>query len=1166
MAEYDPTATQRDLTPDIATELAAAGFDDAQEVGRGGFGIVYRCLQPSLDRTVAVKVLTADLEPDNLERFIREQRAMGRLSGHPNIANILQVGATTSGQPYIVMHYHPHGSLATRIHRTGPIEWQEAVRLGVKVAGALETAHRIGTVHRDVKPANILLTDYGEPQLTDFGIARIAGGFETSTRAVVGSPAFTAPEVLGGRPPTPASDVYGLGATLFCAITGHAAFERRSGEQVMAQFLRITSHPVPELRGEDIPADVCVAIERAMAREPDDRASTAAEFGEELREAQLRNGLPADEMALPADLGRQTHDEPRRGASTRTASGRSGPMTTAGRNDAATTGTPPAPSTRFRPPTPTRQLVERRQLIDSLRAGQRRRLTVIHAPAGFGKSTLAAQWGEVLTEESVAVAWLTVDHDDNNMVWFLSHLVEAIRRVRPTLARDLGQALDEHGDEAEQYVLSSLINEIHARGERVAIVIDDWHRVTDAGTRGAMGFLLDNGCHHLQVVVASRTRAGLPMSRMRVRDELVEIDYTALRFDDNEARSFLVDLGGLELEQEDVADLRDSTDGWMAALQLAYLSLRGRDDPTELIGHMSGRHHAIGEFLAENVLDTLEPEILDFLLATSVTERISGSLAGALAHVSRGQALLEIIEERDLFLRRVDEDGVWFRYNHVFAEFLQRRLERDQPERIDELHRTASTWFADHELLGEAVDHALMAGDQVRAAELVERDGMHLIEYSHMTTLLGMVAKLPPALTESRPWLQLAVAWANIMLHRAAPAQRALDLVESTLDRGPSTDENADLRVEAAVMRGVIRFRADRIDGADELVQACLPRLDTLRPWVVSSAANMATYRATYQFDFDEARRLQEWASTFHARTNGPYLVMHGHCFAGLAAYEQLDVAAAESSFRAGVRVARKMGGKHSEAARLADSLLGALLYEQGEIDEAEQLLDEGYELGGEGGLVEFKIPRYVLGARIKALRGDRIAAAQRLDEGARIAVTLSLPRLRANVENERIRLGLPLSSDIAVSPPAEYCSRRRPVDGIEALTAQVEEATATRRLLDEHSPDQADLACTWAQEWTNRLEGRGAHRLLMQARRLLVACLSASGRVDEAKELLTSIAAQCAELGLVRHLPDGGPHIVSLIAALRDDQVAGRWRRDWASVPATFLADLVTAEAPHRI
>ncbi|MBV6755897.1 serine/threonine-protein kinase [Rhodococcus opacus] len=1164
MAEYDPLATQRDRSPDIAAELAAAGFDDAQEIGRGGFGVVYRCLQPSLDRIVAVKVLTADLDEDNVERFIREQRAMGRLSGHPNIANVLQVGATSSGQPYLVMQYHRDGSLATRLHRSGPMRWPEAVRLGVKVAGALETAHRMGTVHRDVKPANILLTDYGDPQLADFGIARIMGGFETSTRAVVGSPAFTAPEVLGGRPPTPASDVYGLGATLFCTITGHAAFERRSGEQVMAQFLRITSQPVPELRGEDIPGDVCAAIERAMSREPDDRASTAVEFGEELREAQLRNGLPADEMALRAGLGTE-HDDHRRGTSTRTGSGRSG-ATTGGRSSAATAGTPPAPSTRFRPPTPTRQLVERRHLLDTLRAGRRRRLTVIHAPAGFGKSTLAAQWGEVLTGDGVSVAWLTVDHDDNNVVWFLSHLVEAIRRVRPTLAGDLGQTLDEHGDEAEQYVLSSLINEIHASGERVAIVIDDWHRVTDAETRAAMGYLLDNGCHHIQVVVASRTRTGLPMSRMRLHDELVEIDYTALRFDDEEAQSLLVDVGGLDLEKEDVADLRDSTDGWVAALQLAYLSLRGRNDPTALIGNLSGRHHAIGEFLAENVLDTLDPEFLDFLLATSVTERISGSLASALTHVPRGQAMLEVIEEQDLFLRRVDEDGVWFRYQHVFAEFLRQRLERDQPERIDELHRAASTWFADHELLGEAVDHALTAGDQVRAVELVERDGMHLVEYSRMTTLLGMVAKLPPALAESRPRLQLAVVWANILLHRAAPAQKALGLVESILDRGPSTDEDADLRVEATVVRGAMRMRADRIDGADTLVAACLPRLDTVRPWVVAMATGLATYGAICRFEFDEARRLQQWAAPFVAETKGPYLVTHEHCFAGLAAYEQLDIAAAERSFREGVRIARKLGGRHSQSARLADTLLGGLLYERGEIDEAEQLLDEGNELGGESGLVEFKIHRYVLGARIEALRGDRVTATRRLDEGAWTAVTLSLPRLRAHVENERIRLGLPLRSDLPVPPPAEYSSRRRPIDGIEALTAQIEEATAIRLLLDEHSSEQAELACTWAQEWVARYRGRPASRLLMQARRLLVACLAASGRIEEAKELLASITAQCAELGMVRHLPDGGPRVVSLLAALREDQAAGRWRGDWVPVPAPFLADLVTATALQRL
>src|SRR5690349_6923252 len=225
----DAYSTKRDA--DVAVELFAAGFDEAEEIGRGGFGVVYRCLQEDLDRTVAVKVLTADLDPENLARFMREQRAMGRMSGHPNIVDLYQVGVTRSGRPFLVMPYHAHGSLDRLIRAGGPLGWEQVLRLGVKVAGALETAHIGGTLHRDVKPANILLTDYDEPQLSDFGIARIAGGFETTTGSITGSPAFTAPEVLEGRPPTVQSDIYSLGATLFCALTGHAAFERRSGEQ-----------------------------------------------------------------------------------------------------------------------------------------------------------------------------------------------------------------------------------------------------------------------------------------------------------------------------------------------------------------------------------------------------------------------------------------------------------------------------------------------------------------------------------------------------------------------------------------------------------------------------------------------------------------------------------------------------------------------------------------------------------------------------------------------------------------------------------------------------------------------------------------------------------------------------------------------------------------------
>ena len=790
MASSDPLPTQQgDVHAGVPAELMAAGFADPEEIGRGGFGVVYRCSQPELDRIVAVKVLTTDLEPDNLERFVREQVAMGKLSGHPHIVTIFQVGTTATGRPYIVMQYHPHGSLEAKIQDNGPVGWADALHIGVKVAGALETAHRRETLHRDVKPANILLTEYGEPQLTDFGIARIIGGFETADGAVTGSPAYTAPEVMLGQPPDVTSDIYSLASTLFSAGTGHAVFERRKGEQMVAQFLRITKQPMPSLRDSGLPADVCAVIEQAMSRNIADRPATAEAFGEQLRDVQRMHGLPVDDMPVPIPAPTIRYNPTRS-------------LGTPSTSYPARALTPPAPATRFQLPVSTKALVDRARLIDVLRVQHDKKLTVIHGPTGFGKSTLAAQWAKLLRAEGVAVAWLTVDHDDNNVVWFLSHLIEAIRAVTPALAIELGEVLEEHGDGAERYVLTSLINEIHETGTRMTLVIDDWQRVTDPATIAAMRYLLDNIAPGLNVLVTSRSQRGLPMSRMRMQDELLEIDAAALRFDVAESENFLVDLGGLDLDHGDVEELTAKTDGWVAALQLASLSLRGRDDPVRLIGTMTGRHHAISEFLAENVLDTLEPSMLDFLLATSITERICGDLATTLSGVPDGQAMLQQVEERDLFLRRIDEQ--WFRYHQLFLDFLRHRLSRDEPERVVRLHRAASTWFADNHFVSEAVDHALAAGDDQRAVQLVENDGIHLVANSQMATLIGLMGKLPAAVVKSDPRLQLALAWANIVLHRIPAAEQALALMESRLaSSGLGDDEIADIRADGGVVRGV---------------------------------------------------------------------------------------------------------------------------------------------------------------------------------------------------------------------------------------------------------------------------------------------------------------------------------------------------------------------------
>ncbi|MCZ4519490.1 protein kinase [Rhodococcus ruber] len=258
----------------LADELVAAGFDMVVEIGRGTYGIVFRCVEPDLERFVAVKVLTLSRDSDEGARFVREQHAMSRLSSHPSVVEILRVGVTHENHPYIVMPYYSEGSLENLIQSSGRLTVPSGLHIAASITRALAAAHRLGIVHRDVKPANVLVGDTGAAVLGDFGIAHIPGGFVTGTDTITGSPAFTAPEVLAGYPATSAADVYSLGGTVFAALTGHVLFQRRSGEKLFTQFVRIAARTASELAEADLPTDVSDIIENAMADSPSDRPTT----------------------------------------------------------------------------------------------------------------------------------------------------------------------------------------------------------------------------------------------------------------------------------------------------------------------------------------------------------------------------------------------------------------------------------------------------------------------------------------------------------------------------------------------------------------------------------------------------------------------------------------------------------------------------------------------------------------------------------------------------------------------------------------------------------------------------------------------------------------------------------------------------------------------------
>ncbi|WP_433709165.1 protein kinase domain-containing protein [Nocardia sp. CA-084685] len=1116
MDEFDEAATQGDLPTGIAAELAAAGFGDATEIGRGGFGVVYCCYEYALERYVAVKLLRSEVTGDEREQFLREQRALGRLFGHPQILQVLQVDITATGRPYIVMPYYACGSLESVLRDSGPLRWSEVLSIGVKMAAALAAAHAIGIVHRDVKPGNILLTDYGEPQLADFGIAQFGDVTTSALRTVQGTPAFTAPEVLSGSTPTPISDIYGLGATLHCLLAGRAAFARRTGEAVQVQLARIATAAAPSLRDQHIPTAVCAAIEAAMAAKPDERPRSAIEFGEWLRRVQHETGLAVDALALP-------HTVIESGSATAVPVASHTPGT-------ATPPPPPSTATKFRPPAAPHTMIARTRLLALLRDGGDRRLTLIHGPAGFGKTTLALQWATALAAEDVPVAWLTADPDDDNIVWFLSHLIEAIRRVAPELAHELGTLLEERSSDTARYVLSALIDKIHSAGQTMVLVIDDWHRIHAETTCAALDYLLEHGCHHLRLVIASRTRACLPLSRMLVHDELVEIDVAELRFDSQETGAFLADSGGLSLSTDDVNRLQETTEGWPAALQLASLSLRGNDHPAAFIDQLTGRHRALADYLAENVLDSLEPPLLDFLLATSITERVCADLAVRLTDRSDSQELLEEIADRNLFLRRLDEEDQWFQYHHLFADYLRRRLVRRDPARLAQLHRRAAEWCDENEIVTAAVDHALAADDPDYAADLVERRAMDLIEGSRMATFLGLLTKLPQHLAQARPRLQICRAWANVGLQRSEQVQLALDDLSAELDAGAVTGTEATkLRVEAQTVAGAAQFVTDRFDGLPELLVQHLEDADT--PFTATNAANLASIDALNRFDFAEARRWQQWAAPYHRRSKGAFGVMYGRCVAGLAALEQLDIAAAEEHFDAAIARTRR-GHAQTYGSRMSGALLGSIRYEQNRLDEAEQLLDSSADLGRHGGAVWFLLASFGTGARIKAIRGDLAAAEQRLTQGAEIAEHDSLPRLAARMVNERIRLGLPI-------PPETRDALRQlpPYRGhdtmIHAGIAELEQDSAIRLLLADHSADQA---CDRAEQMVRVIESQHRPRAFVRAQLLRAGCLWAAGRRRTATEAALPALALCAEHGLVRTATDDGPHICAIATEARYD------------------------------
>ena len=497
----------------------------------------------------------------------------------------------------------------------------------------------------------------------------------------------------------------------------------------------------------------------------------------------------------------------------------------------------------YRPPV-RQQCILRPRLLDLMNRGLDRGLTLVCAPAGFGKTTLVSAWAAHCTQP---IAWLTLDAGDSDPHVFLAYLAAALRSVNPTLGESALPFLQSQQPPPPEAILSVLLNDIAAAAQAFTLVLDDYHAVESPAVDGVLQFLVKNLPRSLHLIIASREDPPLPLARLRAGGRLAEVRVDDLRFTHEEAAALLNQAMGLALAEPDLATLESRTEGWIAGLHLAALSLQGRQETAAHIQAFSGSHRFVLDYLVEEVLQRQPPDIQSFLLRTSILDRLCGPLCEVVMQgesdppqlpPGQGQAILHSLERANLFLIPLDAEQRWYRYHTLFRDLLRQQLQQVANARTDATlpagatssiaayHQRASRWFAENGLDVEAFQHAVLAGDDVQAARLALGQEMPLHFRGAVTPVLNWLASLPPSTLQANPALGVIYASALLYAGKVAGIDEILRAAEQSLPAAEESAHTSDLLGHIAAIRATLavsQHRAEEIITQSRRALAYLP-------------------------------------------------------------------------------------------------------------------------------------------------------------------------------------------------------------------------------------------------------------------------------------------------------------------------------------------------------
>jgi LuxR family maltose regulon positive regulatory protein len=451
--------------------------------------------------------------------------------------------------------------------------------------------------------------------------------------------------------------------------------------------------------------------------------------------------------------------------------------------------------TKFYVPRARFDAVPRPRLTDAIRRGAERKLTIVIAPAGFGKTTLVA--AGLAGNADGRFAWLSLDASENEPTLFWIYVISALQKIHPNIGDEAIARLQSSEPPPIESVLTTVINEIDATDRDLTLVLDDYHVIDSDAIHAAMTFLLDRLPRRMRIVIASRSQPPLSLARLRARDELTELRSDDLRFTLDETSTFLRNMS-LDLSAADMEKLEQHTEGWIAGLKLAALSMKGRDDVRGFVDMFSGDSRHITDYLVEEVLQAEPGPVRHFLLRTSILERLSAPLCEAVTGEGNGQAILDDLERRSLFVVPLDDRREWYRYHHLFADVLRKQLSAGDADGAHLLHRRASVWYEAHGSRADAIRHALAGEDLERAADILETEWPNKDRSRESRQWLEQIRRLPQAMVRARPLLSMGYAWGLLNSGELEAAEPWLRVVESSLEAGDARFPSLPAEVAAA--------------------------------------------------------------------------------------------------------------------------------------------------------------------------------------------------------------------------------------------------------------------------------------------------------------------------------------------------------------------------------